>query len=77
LIAWPERPGALPDHAVVPLRVSRIGCRAADRPIGYSSLVLNDKHGLAEYFPAEAPDYVSMDGSISASILIEAAARRR
>jgi branched-chain amino acid transport system substrate-binding protein len=39
---------------------------------GYSSLVLDYKNSLAKYFPGEAPDYVSMEGFISASILIQA-----
>src|ERR1700732_2007322 len=42
---------------------------------GYSSLVLDYKNSLAKYFPGEAADYVSLDGFISASILIEAIKR--
>jgi branched-chain amino acid transport system substrate-binding protein len=42
---------------------------------GYSSLVLDYKNSLAKYFPGEAPDYVSMEGFISASILIQALKR--
>jgi ABC-type branched-subunit amino acid transport system substrate-binding protein len=38
---------------------------------GYSSLVLDYKNALAKYFPGEAPDYTSLEGFISASILIE------
>jgi ABC-type branched-subunit amino acid transport system substrate-binding protein len=42
---------------------------------GYSSLVLDYKNGLAKYFPGEAPDYVSLEGYISANILIQAIKR--
>jgi ABC-type branched-subunit amino acid transport system substrate-binding protein len=42
---------------------------------GYSSLVLQYKNALAKYFPGEAPDYVSLEGYISASILIQALKR--
>jgi branched-chain amino acid transport system substrate-binding protein len=38
---------------------------------GYSSLVLDYKNSLAKYFPGEAADYVSLEGFISANILIE------
>ncbi|CAL80179.1 putative ABC-type branched-chain amino acid transport system, periplasmic component [Bradyrhizobium sp. ORS 278] len=38
---------------------------------GYSSLVLDYKNALAKYFPGEAPDYMSLEGYISASVLIE------
>ncbi|MGJ4931828.1 ABC transporter substrate-binding protein [Bradyrhizobium sp. HKCCYLS2038] len=38
---------------------------------GYSSLVLEYKNALANYFPGEAADYTSLEGYISASILIE------
>ena len=37
---------------------------------GYSSLVLAYKSALAKYFPGEAPDYVSLEGYVVASILI-------
>ncbi|MGJ4881766.1 MULTISPECIES: ABC transporter substrate-binding protein [unclassified Bradyrhizobium] len=39
---------------------------------GYSSLVLDYKTALEKYFPGEAPDYTSLEGFISASILIQA-----
>jgi len=39
---------------------------------GYSSLVLEYKNALAKYFPGEAPDYTSLEGFISATILIQA-----
>jgi ABC-type branched-subunit amino acid transport system substrate-binding protein len=39
---------------------------------GYSSLVLDYKNALAKYFPGEAPDYTSLEGYISATILIQA-----
>jgi branched-chain amino acid transport system substrate-binding protein len=42
---------------------------------GYSSLVLDYKNSLAKYFPGEAPDYVSLEGFISANILIQAIKR--
>jgi ABC-type branched-subunit amino acid transport system substrate-binding protein len=42
---------------------------------GYSSLVLDYKNSLAKYFPGEAADYVSLEGFISANILIEALKR--
>jgi branched-chain amino acid transport system substrate-binding protein len=38
---------------------------------GYSSLVLDYKSALNKYFPGEAPDYTSLEGYISASILIQ------
>jgi ABC-type branched-subunit amino acid transport system substrate-binding protein len=38
---------------------------------GYSSLVLEYKTALAKYFPGEAPDYTSLEGYISATILIQ------
>ena len=38
---------------------------------GYSSLVLDYKSALAKYFPGEAPDYTSLEGYISATILIQ------
>jgi ABC-type branched-subunit amino acid transport system substrate-binding protein len=42
---------------------------------GYSSAVLEYKNALAKYFPGEAPDYVSLEGFVSANILIEALKR--
>jgi len=39
---------------------------------GYSSLVLDYKNALAKYLPGEAPDYTSLEGFISASILVQA-----
>ena len=38
---------------------------------GYSSMVLEYKNALAKYFPGEPADYMSLEGYISASILIE------
>jgi ABC-type branched-subunit amino acid transport system substrate-binding protein len=38
---------------------------------GYSSAVLDYKNALAKYFPGEAPDYVSLEGFVAASILIQ------
>jgi branched-chain amino acid transport system substrate-binding protein len=42
---------------------------------GHSSLVLDYKSALAKYFPGEAPDYVSLEGYVDASILIAALQR--
>jgi branched-chain amino acid transport system substrate-binding protein len=42
---------------------------------GYSSLVLEYKNALAKYFPGEAPDYVSLEGYITASLLAEGVRR--
>jgi branched-chain amino acid transport system substrate-binding protein len=42
---------------------------------GYSSEVLEYKNALAKYFPGEAPDYVSLEGYVSANILIQALKR--
>jgi branched-chain amino acid transport system substrate-binding protein len=42
---------------------------------GYSSVVLDYKKALAAYFPGEAPDYVSLEGYLSANVLIEALRR--
>jgi branched-chain amino acid transport system substrate-binding protein len=39
---------------------------------GYSSLVLDYKTALAKYFPGEPSDYTSLEGYISATILIQA-----
>ncbi len=39
---------------------------------GYSALVLKYKADLGKYFPNEAPDYVSLEGYISARLLIDA-----
>ncbi|HEX3342670.1 MAG TPA: ABC transporter substrate-binding protein [Pseudolabrys sp.] len=42
---------------------------------GHSSLVLDYKTALAKYFPGEAPDYVSLEGYVTASIMISALKR--
>lgn len=42
---------------------------------GYSSLVLDYKNSLAKYFPGEASDYVSLEGFVSASVMIQALKR--
>ncbi len=42
---------------------------------GYSSVVLEYKNALAKYFPGEAPDYVSLEGFVSANILVQALKR--
>jgi len=38
---------------------------------GYSSIVLEYKNALAKYFPGEAADYSSLEGYISANVLIQ------
>jgi hypothetical protein len=38
---------------------------------GYSSVVLEYKTALAKYFPGETPDYISLEGFISANVLID------
>src|SRR5262249_40590699 len=38
---------------------------------GYSSIVLEYKNALAKYFPGEAPDYVSLEGYVAASVLMQ------
>ena len=42
---------------------------------GYSSIVLEYKNALGKYFPGEAPDYVSLEGYVSANVLIQALKR--
>jgi branched-chain amino acid transport system substrate-binding protein len=42
---------------------------------GYSSIVLDYKSALGKYFPGEAPDYVSLEGFVTARVLIEALKR--
>jgi ABC-type branched-subunit amino acid transport system substrate-binding protein len=42
---------------------------------GHSSLVLDYKSALAKYFPGEAPDYVSLEGYVDATVLIAALKR--
>jgi ABC-type branched-subunit amino acid transport system substrate-binding protein len=42
---------------------------------GHSSLVLEYKDALAKYSPGEQPDYTSLEGYVSASVLIEALKR--
>ena len=42
---------------------------------GYSSVVLDYKSALTTYFPGEPPDYVSLEGYVAASLLIEALRR--
>jgi ABC-type branched-subunit amino acid transport system substrate-binding protein len=39
---------------------------------GYSSVILEYKAALAKYFPGEAPDYVSLEGYVTASLLVQA-----
>ena len=39
---------------------------------GHSSLVLDYKSALARHFPGEAPDYVSLEGYVTAKVLIAA-----
>ena len=42
---------------------------------GHSSLVLDYKSALAKYFPGDAPDYVSLEGYVDATVLIAALQR--
>jgi ABC-type branched-subunit amino acid transport system substrate-binding protein len=42
---------------------------------GYSSVVLEYKNALAKYFPGETPDYVSLEGYVSANVLTQALKR--
>jgi branched-chain amino acid transport system substrate-binding protein len=42
---------------------------------GHSSLVLDYKSAVAKYFPGEAPDYVSLEGYVDATVLIAALQR--
>jgi branched-chain amino acid transport system substrate-binding protein len=38
---------------------------------GYSSIVLEYKNALAKYFPGEAADYVSLEGYVAATVLMQ------
>jgi ABC-type branched-subunit amino acid transport system substrate-binding protein len=42
---------------------------------GYSSVVLDYKSALTKYFPRESVDYVSLEGYLAASVLVEALKR--
>jgi len=42
---------------------------------GHSSLVLEYKSALAKYFPGDAPDFVSLEGYVDATVLIAALQR--
>jgi branched-chain amino acid transport system substrate-binding protein len=42
---------------------------------GYSSIVMEYKEALAKYFPGESPNYISLEGFISANVLIDALRR--
>ena len=42
---------------------------------GHSSVVLDYKSALAKYFPGEPPDYVSLEGYLAGSLLVEALRR--
>jgi ABC-type branched-subunit amino acid transport system substrate-binding protein len=42
---------------------------------GHSSVVLNYKSALTKYFPGEPPDYVSLEGYVAGSVLVEALKR--
>jgi branched-chain amino acid transport system substrate-binding protein len=39
---------------------------------GHSTTILEYKSALGKYFPGEAPDYVSLEGYVTANVLIEA-----
>jgi ABC-type branched-subunit amino acid transport system substrate-binding protein len=38
---------------------------------GYSSAILKYRNALAKYFPGESPDYVSLEGYVDGSLLLE------
>jgi branched-chain amino acid transport system substrate-binding protein len=42
---------------------------------GYSSVVIEYKDALAKYFPGENPNYIALEGFISANVLIDALKR--
>jgi branched-chain amino acid transport system substrate-binding protein len=42
---------------------------------GYSSMVIEYKDALAKYFPGESPNYIALEGFISANVLIDALKR--
>ena len=42
---------------------------------GHSSVVLDYKSALAKYFPRESPDYVSLEGYLAGTVLVEALKR--
>jgi branched-chain amino acid transport system substrate-binding protein len=42
---------------------------------GHSSVVLDYKSSLTKYFPGEPPDYVSLEGYLAGSVLVEALKR--
>jgi ABC-type branched-subunit amino acid transport system substrate-binding protein len=42
---------------------------------GYSSAVIEYKDALAKYFPGESPNYISLEGFVSANVLIDALKR--
>jgi ABC-type branched-subunit amino acid transport system substrate-binding protein len=42
---------------------------------GHSSVVLDYKSALSKYFPGEPPDYVSLEGYVAGSVLVEALKR--
>src|SRR3989442_12461934 len=44
---------------------------------GYSSIVLEYKNALAKYFPGEAPEYVSLEGYVAATVLMQAVKKAR
>jgi branched-chain amino acid transport system substrate-binding protein len=42
---------------------------------GYSSAVIEYKDALAKYFPGESPNYIALEGFVSANVLIDALRR--
>jgi ABC-type branched-subunit amino acid transport system substrate-binding protein len=42
---------------------------------GYSSVVIEYKDALAKYFPGESPNYIALEGFVSANVLIDALKR--
>jgi branched-chain amino acid transport system substrate-binding protein len=46
-----------------------------EMPMRHSSVVLDYKSALTKYFPGEPPDYVSLEGYLAGSVLVEALKR--
>ena len=49
--------------------------QAVPEVAGYSSVVIEYKDALAKYFPGESPNYIALEGFISANVLIDALRR--
>jgi branched-chain amino acid transport system substrate-binding protein len=69
---------ALADELILPeprYAAGAIVTQAVPAVSGYSSVALEYKNALAKYFAGEAPDYVSLEGFVSANIPIQALKR--